>query len=60
MLQTTFDSPDSAYGAHLDWRGYTVYDAANIMRRYLCHLPEPVITLSAQKAFSQAIGKAKE
>ncbi|KAI8974413.1 Rho GTPase activation protein, partial [Pilobolus umbonatus] len=41
-LQHSFNSsPD--YGKGLSWEGYTVHDAANILRRYLCYLPEPVI-----------------
>jgi len=41
-LQTIFDSPPS-YGKNLTWVGYSVHDAANILRRYLNHLPDPVI-----------------
>ncbi|CAI2184196.1 11143_t:CDS:2, partial [Funneliformis geosporum] len=41
-LQTIFDSPPS-YGKTLTWMGYSVHDAANILRRYLNHLPDPVI-----------------
>ncbi|CAG8494328.1 681_t:CDS:2 [Rhizophagus irregularis] len=41
-LQTIFDSPPS-YGKTLTWVGYSVHDAANILRRYLNHLPDPVI-----------------
>ncbi|CEP09286.1 hypothetical protein [Parasitella parasitica] len=44
MLQSIFDTPD-LYGSQLDWRGYTVHDAANVMKRFLNFLPEPVITL---------------
>lgn len=44
MLQSIFDSPE-LYGSQLDWRGYTVHDAANVMKRFLNFLPEPVITL---------------
>ncbi|KAI8642975.1 Rho GTPase activation protein [Parasitella parasitica] len=44
MLQSIFDTPE-LYGSQLDWRGYTVHDAANVMKRFLNFLPEPVITL---------------
>ncbi|CAG8444730.1 8694_t:CDS:2 [Funneliformis caledonium] len=41
-LQAVFDSPP-LYGKSLTWMGYSVHDAANILRRYLNHLPDPVI-----------------
>ena len=40
-----FDSPDR-YGKGLDWTGYTVHDAANILRRYLNQLPQPIVPLT--------------
>lgn len=43
-LQVIFDSPDR-YGKGLDWTGYTVHDAANILRRYLNQLPQPIVPL---------------
>ncbi|KAL8794261.1 MAG: hypothetical protein Q9195_003215 [Heterodermia aff. obscurata] len=43
-LQTIFDTPDR-YGKGLDWTGYTVHDAANILRRYLNQLPQPIVPL---------------
>lgn len=43
-LQTIFDTPDR-YGKGLDWSGYTVHDAANILRRYLNQLPQPIVPL---------------
>lgn len=43
-LQAIFDSPDR-YGKGLDWTGYTVHDAANILRRYLNQLPQPIVPL---------------
>ena len=45
-----FDSPDR-YGKGLDWTGYTVHDAANILRRYFNQLPEPIIPLSFYERF---------
>lgn len=44
-LQVLFDSPDR-YGKGLDWTGYTVHDAANILRRYLNQLPQPIVPLT--------------
>lgn len=49
-LQQIFDSPDR-YGKGLDWTGYTVHDAANILRRYLNQLPEPIIPLEFYERF---------
>ncbi|KAL8800719.1 MAG: hypothetical protein Q9200_007159 [Gallowayella weberi] len=62
-LQTVFDSPDR-YGKGLDWTGYTVHDAANILRRYLNNLPQPIVPLEFYERFrdplrshqSQAVG----
>ncbi|KAI9673345.1 MAG: hypothetical protein M1829_004112 [Trizodia sp. TS-e1964] len=49
-LQVIFNSPDR-YGKGLDWTGYTVHDAANILRRYLNQLPEPIIPLEFYDRF---------
>lgn len=49
-LQTIFNSPDR-YGKGLDWTGYTVHDAANILRRYLNQLPEPIVPLEFYERF---------
>ncbi|KAK4692726.1 GTPase-activating protein SAC7, partial [Lecanoromycetidae sp. Uapishka_2] len=49
-LQVIFDSPDR-YGKGLDWTGYTVHDAANILRRYLNQLPQPIVPLSFYERF---------
>ncbi|KIX05103.1 uncharacterized protein Z518_05975 [Rhinocladiella mackenziei CBS 650.93] len=49
-LQTIFNSPDR-YGKGLDWTGYTVHDAANILRRYLNQLPEPIVPLDFYERF---------
>jgi hypothetical protein len=56
MLQTIFDTPSNDYGLHLDWHGYTVHDASNIMRRFLNYLPEPVITTKYQPLFKNTLG----
>ncbi len=49
-LQIIFNSPDR-YGKGLDWTGFTVHDAANILRRYLNQLPEPIIPLEFYRRF---------
>ncbi|KAI9697831.1 MAG: hypothetical protein M1836_004507 [Candelina mexicana] len=66
-LQTIFNSPDR-YGKGLDWTGYTVNDAANILRRYLNQLPQPIIPLEIYERFreplrhhqAQAVGELGE
>lgn len=59
-LQTIFDSPDR-YGKGLDWTGYTVHDAANVLRRYLNHLPEPIVPLDLYESFREPLyGKTYE
>jgi hypothetical protein len=59
MLQTLFDTPEH-YGLNVDWRNYTVHDAANVMRRFLNHLPEPVIVLAYQHQYKSTLGKKKK
>ncbi|KAF2484037.1 Rho GTPase activation protein, partial [Neohortaea acidophila] len=49
-LKVAFDSPDR-FGKGLDWTGYTVHDAANILRRYFNQLPEPIIPLDFYNRF---------
>jgi hypothetical protein len=49
-LKTAFDTPPR-YGKGLDWSGYTVHDAANILRRYFNNLPEPIIPLQHYDPF---------
>ncbi|KAG6070204.1 hypothetical protein E4U16_007096 [Claviceps sp. LM84 group G4] len=49
-LKQVFDSPDR-YGKGLVWDGYTVHDAANVLRRYLNDLPEPVVPLDLYEKF---------
>ncbi|KAG6896318.1 hypothetical protein C0992_009109 [Termitomyces sp. T32_za158] len=43
-LQTTFERPPD-FGRKLNWASetYTTHDIASVFRRYLTHLPEPVI-----------------
>ena len=65
-LKLQFDSPDR-YGKGLVWDGYTVHDAANVLRRYLNDLPEPVVPLDLYERFreplrghtKQAVGDAE-
>lgn len=53
-LRTLFDSPDR-YGKGLDWAGYTVHDAANVLRRYLNQLPEPIVPLDLYEKFREPL-----
>lgn len=53
-LQTIFDSPPK-YGRNLKWDSYTVHDAANILRRYLNYLPEPIIPHKFYEAFRKPL-----
>ncbi|KAF2489877.1 RhoGAP-domain-containing protein [Lophium mytilinum] len=53
-LKAQFDTPDR-YGKGLDWTGYTVHDAANILRRYFNQLPEPIIPLDFYERFRQPL-----
>lgn len=58
MLQTVFDESED-FGAKFKWEGdFTVHDAANVMRRFLNHLPEPVITLDHYRAFKDTMSKS--
>lgn len=49
-MKTAFNSPDR-YGKGLSWDGFTVHDAANVLRRYLNDLPEPVVPLDLYEKF---------
>ena len=53
-LRAIFDSPDR-YGKGLDWAGYTVHDAANVLRRYLNQLPEPIVPLELYDRFREPL-----
>lgn len=53
-LKIQFDSPDR-YGKGLVWDGYTVHDAANVLRRYLNDLPEPVVPLDLYASFREPL-----
>lgn len=49
-LRIIFDSPPR-YGKGVNWDDYTVFDASNILLRYLLSLPEPVIPLQMYERF---------
>lgn len=49
-LQIIFSSPPE-FGKKLNWDGYTVHDAALVLRRYLNALPEPLIPLNLYEDF---------
>ncbi|KAF7723777.1 hypothetical protein EC973_001690 [Apophysomyces ossiformis] len=54
QLQQTFNTaPD--YGRQLDWKGYSVHDTANVLRRFLNYLPEPVIVHRLYQPFRDVI-----
>lgn len=53
-LQTTFNTPPK-FGKGLDWSGYNVHDAANVFRRYLNNLPEPIIPLQFYEQFREPL-----
>jgi GTPase-activating protein SAC7 len=59
-LVVIFNSPDR-FGKGLDWNGYTVHDAANVLRRYLNQLPEPIVPLDLYERFREPLrGHAQE
>ncbi|KAJ2883124.1 GTPase activating protein (GAP) for Rho1p, partial [Coemansia asiatica] len=49
-LQDEFNQRPS-YGRHTEWTGYTLHDAATILRRYLISLPESVISVEFYSVF---------
>ncbi|KAG2185994.1 hypothetical protein INT43_002432 [Umbelopsis isabellina] len=53
-LQRIFDTPPE-YGSQLDWTGFSVHDAATILRRFLNYLPEPVIVTKLYQEFRDVI-----
>lgn len=54
QLRAAFDSPDR-YGKGLVWTGYTVHDAANVLRRYLNTMPEPIVPLNLYEKFREPL-----
>ncbi|CAD6978547.1 unnamed protein product [Tilletia controversa] len=55
-LQDVFDSPPR-YGKNVDWTKYSVHDAASVLRRYLNHMPEPIVPLSLYSEFKNIMIK---
>lgn len=53
-LETIFNSPPR-YGKGLDWSGYSVFDAANVLTRYLVSLPEPIIPTAFYQRFHEPL-----
>ncbi|KAJ1786616.1 GTPase activating protein (GAP) for Rho1p, partial [Coemansia sp. RSA 2399] len=56
-LQDEFNTAPS-YGRHTDWSGYTLHDAATILRRYLISLPESVISVDHYSAFLEKLSES--
>lgn len=56
-LQHVFDSPNDSYGLHHNWDGYSLHDAASVLKRYLLQLPEPVITRQLYQKFRDVMSK---
>lgn len=53
-LQLIFNSPPE-FGKKLSWDGYTVHDAASVLRRYLNALPEPLVPLDLYHVFREPL-----
>lgn len=53
-LQLVFNTPPD-FGKKLSWDGFTVHDAASILRRYLNALPEPLIPLELYESFREPL-----
>ncbi|RKP30840.1 RhoGAP-domain-containing protein [Metschnikowia bicuspidata] len=53
-LQIIFNTPP-LFGKKLDWDGFTVHDAASVLRRYLNALPEPLIMLDLYEEFRDVL-----
>ncbi|KAG6900790.1 hypothetical protein C0993_000109 [Termitomyces sp. T159_Od127] len=57
-LQTIFEKPPD-FGRKLNWASetYTTHDVASVFRRYLTHLPEPVIPHGMYHSFRDALAR---
>ncbi|KAL9936874.1 hypothetical protein V8E36_004109 [Tilletia maclaganii] len=55
-LQDIFDSPPR-YGKSVDWSKFSVHDAASVLRRYLNHMPEPIVPLNLYSEFKNVLLK---
>ncbi|CCH43727.1 GTPase-activating protein [Wickerhamomyces ciferrii] len=53
-LQYIFSTPPE-YGRKLNWEGYTVHDAASLIRRFLNNLPEPLVPLALYDEFREPV-----
>lgn len=56
-LQLILTDPNQNYGKDLDWSPYSVHDAANLLRRYLNYLPEPIVPLLFYDKFREPLDK---
>lgn len=54
VLQDLFNTPPE-YGRTLQWDGFTVHDAANLLKRYLAMLPDPVVPADRYFSFREPI-----
>lgn len=56
-MEFQFDQSATSYGLDLNWEGYTVHDAASVLRRYLNKLPDPVIPFKFYQPFRDVMSK---
>ncbi|KAJ2081620.1 GTPase activating protein (GAP) for Rho1p [Coemansia sp. RSA 988] len=57
-LQAMFNTPPE-YGRNAEWSGYTLHDAATMLRRYLTLLPASVISPDHYSAFMDKLAEAQ-
>ncbi|PIA13089.1 Rho GTPase activation protein, partial [Coemansia reversa NRRL 1564] len=57
-LQEVFNTPPE-YGRHAEWDGYTLHDAATMLRRYLTSLPVSVISPDHYSAFMDKLAETQ-
>ncbi|KAI5289741.1 hypothetical protein KEM52_000676 [Ascosphaera acerosa] len=58
-LVDVFSHPGD-YGKDFNWDGFTPHDAANLLRRYLNSLPEPVVPLDFYHRFREPLRRRSE